>query len=149
MSSEMIGEEPAITEDSDLADIIRELYGNKVGRNQRVSDFCVGGALCHYFLYHEDEWRAMMRASFPFPDSLAYDLEWIVRDHASERVQEYYFGDSWIEDYSDVGDVQDREDELEHTLRYYSNAIINANDAGDYADAWVHVDMFLKEFEID
>ena len=34
MSSEMIGEPPAITEDSDLALIIRELYKGSVGRNQ-------------------------------------------------------------------------------------------------------------------
>ena len=149
MSSDMRGEAPAITEDSDLALVIRELYKGRVGRNQKTSDFCVGGALCHYFLRYDDEWKSMRRESFPFPDTLAYDLDRIVRDFGSERIQEYYFGDSWLEDPLDVGDVQDREDELDHALRYYSNAIINANDAGDYGDAWIHVDMFLKEFEID
>jgi len=149
MSSEMMGEEPAITEDSDLVDIIRELYRGRVGRNQKTSDFCVGGALCHYFLRDEADWQIIKRQPFPFPDSLAYDLDWIVGERASERVQEYYLGDSWLEDPHDVGDVQDREDELDHILCYYANAIINANDAGDYGDAWVHVDMFLKEFEID
>ena len=82
MSSEMMGEEPAITEDSDLVDIIRELYRGRVGRNQKTSDFCVGGALCHYFLRDEADW--IKRQPFPFPDSLAYDLDWIVRDRASE-----------------------------------------------------------------
>ncbi len=153
MSSDMRGEAPAITEDSDLSLIIRELYKGKIGRNQRVSEFCVGGALCHYFLRYDDEWNSMRRASFPFPDSLAYDLEWIVRDFGSENVQLYYFGDNGGVDnedgYWDAGDVQDREDELEHALRYYANAMINANDDGDYDDAWIHVDMLLKEFEID
>ncbi len=151
MSSDMRGEAPAVTEDSDLALVIRELYKGRVGRNQKTSDFCVGGALCHYFLRYDNEWKGMRRESFPFPDSLAYDLDWVVRDFGSERIQEYYFGDSWIEDVSlfDVGDVEDRDSELGHALRYYANAMINANDAGDYDDAWVHVDMFLKEFEID
>ena len=135
MSSEMIGEPPAITEDSDLADIIRELYRGRVGRNQKTSDFCVGGALCHYFLRWEEEWRSMRKGTFPFADSLAYDLEWIIRDHAPELIQELF----------DVADEQ----ELEHTLHYYANAMINANDDGDYDDAWIHVDMFLKEFGID
>ena len=57
MSSEMVGEEPAVTEDSDLADIIRELYRGRVGRNQKTHNFCVGGALCHYFLRYEDDWN--------------------------------------------------------------------------------------------
>ena len=148
MSRDMIGEPPAITEDSDLSLIIKELYKSRVGSTQKPSDFCVGGALCHHFLKDEADWQIVRRQPFPFPDQLAYDLDWIVRDRGSERIQEYYFGDSWLEDPLDVGDVQDREDELEHTLRYYSNAIINANDAGDYGDAWIHVDMFLKEFEI-
>ena len=140
MSSEMIGEPPAITEDSDLADIIRELYRGRVGRNQKTSDYCVGGALCHYFLRYEEEWRSMRKGTFPFADSLAYDLEWIIRDHAPELIQELFF---------DVADEYDKEQELEHTLSYYANAMINANDAGDYDDAWIHVDMFLKEFGID
>ena len=140
MSSEMIGEPPAITEDSDLADVIRELYRGRVGRNQKTSDYCVGGALCHYFLRWEEEWRSMRIGTFPFADTLAYDLEWIIRDHAPETIQEHYF---------DVADVYDREQQLEHTLSYYANAIINANDDGDYDDAWIHVDMFLKEFDID
>ena len=140
MSSEMIGEPPAITEDSDLADIIRELYRGRVGRNQKTSDYCVGGALCHYFLRWEDDWRNMRKGTFPFADSLAYDLEWIIRDHAPELIQELFF---------DVADEYDKEQELEHTLSYYANAMINANDAGDYDDAWIHVDMFLKEFGID
>ena len=55
---------------------------------------------------------------------------------------EYVEGDSLYE-------VYDREQQLEHTLFYYANAIINANDDGDYDDAWIHVDMFLKEFDID
>ena len=149
MSSEMIGEEPVVTEDSDLSSIIRELYAGRIGRIHALADFCVGGALCHHFLKDEADWQIIKRQAFPFPDQLAYDLDWIVRDRASERIQEYYFGDSWIEDPLDVGDVEDRDNELEHTLRYYANAMINANDAGDYDDAWVHVDMFLKEFEID
>ena len=149
MSSEMIGEEPAVTEDSDLADIIRELYAGRIGRIHALADFCVGGALCHHFLKDEADWQKIMRQPFPFPDQLAYDLDWIVRDRGSERIQEYYFGDSWVEDPHDVGDVQDREDELNNALRYYADAIINANDAGDYDDAWIHADMYLKEFEID
>ena len=36
MSSEMIGEPPAITEDSDLALIIRELYKGRVGKTKRL-----------------------------------------------------------------------------------------------------------------
>ena len=139
MSSEMIGEPPAITEDSDLALIIRELYKGRVGRNQKTSDFCVGGALCHYFLRYDNEWSRMQKPSFPFTDQIANDLEWIVRDFGSDRIQQYYFND----------DDEDREEEFTETLDYYADAIIGANDLGEYDDAWVHVDMFLKEFEID
>ena len=139
MSSEMIGEPPAITEDSDLALIIRELYKGRVGRNQKTSDFCVGGALCHYFLRYDNEWSRMQKPSFPFPDQIVNDLEWIVRDFGSDRIQEYYFNDY----------AEDREEEFTETLDYYADAIIGANDLGEYDDAWVHVDMFLKEFEID
>ena len=139
MSSEMIGEPPAITEDSDLALIIRELYKGRVGKNQKTSDFCVGGALCHYFLRYDNEWSRMQKPSFPFPDQIANDLEWIVRDFGSDRIQQYYFND----------DDEDREEEFTETLDYYADAIIGANDLGEYDDAWVHVDMFLKEFEID
>ena len=139
MSSEMIGEPPAITEDSDLALIIRELYKGRVGRNQKTSDFCVGGALCHYFLRYDNEWSRMQKPSFPFPDQIVDDLEWIVRDFGSDRIQQYYFND----------DDEDREEEFTETLDYYADAIIGANDLGEYDDAWIHVDMFLKEFEID
>ena len=139
MSSEMIGEPPAITEDSDLALIIRELYKGRVGKNQKTSDFCVGGALCHYFLRYDNEWSRMQKPSFPFPDQIVNDLEWIVRDFGSDRIQEYYFND----------DGDDREEEFTETLDYYADAIIGANDLGEYDDAWIHVDMFLKEFEID
>ena len=139
MSSEMIGEPPAITEDSDLALIIRELYKGRVGRNQKTSDFCVGGALCHYFLRYDNEWSKMNKPSFPFPDQIVNDLEWIVRDFGSDRIQQYYLND----------DDEDREEEFTETLDYYADAIIGANDLGEYDDAWVHVDMFLKEFEID
>jgi hypothetical protein len=148
MSSDMRGEAPAVTEDSDLALVIRELYKGRVGRNQKTSDFCVGGALCHYFLRYDNEWSKMQKPSFPFPDQIVNDLEWIVRDFGSERMQRYYFGD--IEDeYWDAGDVEDREEEFTETLDYYADAIIGANDLGEYDDAWIHVDMFLKEFEID
>ena len=148
MSSDMRGEAPAVTEDSDLVTIIRELYKGRVGRNQKTSDFCVGGALCHYFLRYDSEWSKMQKPSFPFPDQIVNDLEWIVRDFGSERMQRYYFGD--IEDeYWDAGDVEDREEEFTETLDYYADAIIGANDLGEYEDAWIHVDMFLKEFEID
>ena len=139
MSSEMIGEPPAITEDSDLALIIRELYKGRVGRNQKTADFCVGGALCHYFLRYDSEWSKMQKPSFPFPDQIVNDLEWIVRDFGSDRIQQYYFND----------DDEDREEEFTETLDYYADAIIGANDLGEYDDAWIHVDMFLKEFEID
>ena len=139
MSSEMSGEPPAITEDSDLALIIRELYKGRVGKNQKTSDFCVGGALCHYFLRYDNEWSRMQKPSFPFPDQIANDLEWIVRDFGSDRIQQYYFND----------DDEDREEEFTETLDYYADAIIGANDLGEYEDAWIHVDMFLKEFEID
>jgi len=139
MSSEMIGEPPAITEDSDLALIIRELYKGRVGKNQKTSDFCVGGALCHYFLRYDNEWSRMQKPSFPFPDQIVNDLEWIVRDFGSDRIQQYYFND----------DDEDREEEFTETLDYYADAIIGANDLGEYDDAWIHVDMFLKEFEID
>jgi len=139
MSSEMIGEPPAITEDSDLSSIIRELYKGRIGRNQKTSDFCVGGALCHYFLRYDNEWSRMQKPSFPFPDQIVNDLEWIVRDFGSDRIQQYYFND----------DGDDREEEFTETLDYYADAIIGANDLGEYDDAWIHVDMFLKEFEID
>ena len=140
MSSDMRGEAPAITEDSDLALVIRELYKGRVGRNQKTSDFCVGGALCHYFLRYDNEWSKMQKPSFPFPDQIVNDLEWIVRDFGSERIQNYYFND----DGDDEG-----EEEFADTLDYYADAIITANDLGEYDDAWIHVDMFLKEFEID
>ena len=140
MSSDMRGEAPAITEDSDLVAIIRELYKGRVGRNQKTSDFCVGGALCHYFLRYDNEWSKMQKPSFPFPDQIVNDLEWIVRDFGSDRIQEYYFND----DGDDEG-----EEEFTETLDYYADAITDANDLGEYDDAWIHVDMFLKEFEID
>ena len=140
MSSDMRGEAPAITEDSDLVAIIRELYKGRVGRNQKPSDFCVGGALCHYFLRYDNEWSKMQKPSFPFPDQIVNDLEWIVRDFGSDRIQEYYFND----DGDDEG-----EEEFTETLDYYADAITDANDLGEYDDAWIHVDMFLKEFEID
>ena len=140
MSSDMRGEAPAVTEDSDLALVIRELYKGSVGRNQKTSDFCVGGALCHYFLRYDNEWSKMQKPSFPFPDQIVNDLEWIVRDFGSERIQNYYFND----DGDDEG-----EEEFADTLDYYADAIITANDLGEYDDAWIHVDMFLKEFEID
>ena len=81
----------------------------------------------------------MNKPSFPFPDQIVNDLEWIVRDFGSDRIQQYYFND----------DDEDREEEFTETLDYYADAIIGANDLGEYDDAWVHVDMFLKEFEID
>ena len=140
MSSDMRGEAPAVTEDSDLALVIRELYKGRVGRNQKTSDFCVGGALCHYFLRYDNEWSKMQKPSFPFPDQIVNDLEWIVRDFGSARIQNYYFND----DVDDEG-----EEEFADTLDYYADAIITANDLGEYDDAWIHVDMFLKEFEID
>ena len=140
MSSDMRGEAPAVTEDSDLVAIIRELYKGRVGRNQKTSDFCVGGALCHYFLRYDNEWSKMQKPSFPFPDQIVNDLEWIVRDFGSERIQNYYFND----DGDDEG-----EEEFADTLDYYADAIITANDLGEYDNAWIHVDMFLKEFEID
>ena len=140
MSSDMRGEAPAVTEDSDLALVIRELYKGRVCRNQKTSDFCVGGALCHYFLRYDNEWSKMQKPSFPFPDQIVNDLEWIVRDFGSERIQNYYFND----DGDDEG-----EEEFADTLDYYADAIITANDLGEYDDAWIHVDMFLKEFEID
>ena len=140
MSSDMRGEAPAVTEDSDLALVIRELYKGRVGRNQKTSDFCVGGALCHYFLRYDNEWSKMQKPSFPFPDQIVNDLEWIVRDFGSARIQNYYFND----DGDDEG-----EEEFADTLDYYADAIITANDLGEYDDAWIHVDMFLKEFEID
>ena len=153
MSSDMRGEAPAVTEDSDLVAIIRELYKGRVGRNQKTSDFCVGGELCHFFLKDEPDWSRMNTPSFPFPDQIVNDLEWIVRDRASEDVQLYYFGDNGGVDnedgYWDAGDVEDREEEFTETLDYYADAIIGANDLGEYDDAWIHVDMFLKEFEID
>ena len=148
MSSDMRGEVPAVTEDSDLALVIKELYKGRIGRVQKTSDFCVGGALCHYFLRYDSEWSKMQKPSFPFRDQLISDLEWIVRDFGSERINVYYFGD--IEDeHWDAGDVEDREAEFDDTLAYYADAILNANDDGVYEDAWIHVDMFLKEFEID
>ena len=140
MSSDMRGEAPAVTEDSDLVAIIRELYKGRVGRNQKTSDFCVGGALCHYFLRYDNEWSRMQKPPFPFPDQMVHDLEWIVRDFGSDRIQEYYFND----DGDDEG-----EEEFTETLDYYADAITDANDLGEYDDAWIHVDMFLKEFEID
>ena len=127
MSSEMIGEPPAITEDSDLASIIRELYRGKVGRNQKTSDFCVGGALCHYFLRYEEDWN---KKSFPFADQLTNNLMCIIQHQGK------------VPEDTDIGDLYD-------ICEYYAEATVNANDAGDYDDAWIHVDMFLKEFEID
>ena len=130
MSSEMIGEPPAITEDSDLALIIRELYKGRVGRNQKTADFCVGGAMCHYFLRYQEGWN---KKNFPFPDQLVINLMHIVEGWA---------GPSWVDRDIPVNELYDICD-------YYANAITNANDTGEYGDAWIHVDMFLKEFEID
>ena len=40
-------------------------------------------------------------------------------------------------------------EEIRETCNYYAEVIVNANDSGDYDDAWIHADMFLKEFGID
>ena len=127
MSSDMRGEAPAITEDSDLADIIRELYRGRVGRRQKTSDFCVGGALSHYFLRYEEDWN---KKSFPFADQLTNNLMCIIQHQGKAP------------EGMDVGDLYD-------ACEYYAEAIVNANDDGIYEDAWIHVDMFLKEFGID
>tara|TARA_R100001244_G_scaffold1636_1_gene2685 strand:+ start:1113 stop:1496 length:384 start_codon:yes stop_codon:yes gene_type:complete len=127
MSSEMIGEPPKITEDSDLADVIKELYRGRVGRNQKTSDFCIGGALCHYFLRYEEDWN---KKSFPFADQLTSNLLYIIERQGT--IPAGY--DALI---------------LEDACEYYAEAIVNANDDGIYEDAWIHVDMFLKEFGID
>ena len=133
MSSDMRGEAPAITEDSDLALIIRELYRGRVGRNQKTHNFCVGGALCHYFLRYEDDWN---KKSFPFPDQLASNLRYIIEQHGEMNA---------VFEEADALDME----EIRETCNYYAEVIVNANDSGDYDDAWIHVDMFLKEFGID
>lgn len=127
MSSEMIGEKPKITEDSDLAVIIRELYRGRVGRRQKNSDFCVGGALSHYFLRYEEDWN---KKNFPFADQLTNNLMRII-EHQGKTPEGV-----------DIGDVYD-------SCEYYAEAMVNANDDGTFDDAWIHVDMFLKEFGID
>ena len=126
MSNEIIGEPPAITEDSDLADVIRELYRGRVGRNHKTSDYCVGGALCHYFLRYEEDWN---KKSFPFASQLTNSLVYIIERQGV------------VPQSMDVGDVY-------NISEYYAEAIVNANDDGIYEDAWIHVDAFLKEFGI-
>ena len=134
MSSEMIGEEPAVTEDSDLVDIIRELYRGKIGRNHKTAEYCVGGALCHYF---SKEYKLQEPyTKFPFVDHLTEELMYIIEQHGEMNA---VFAEA------DALDVQ----EINDACNYYASAIINANDSGDYDDAWIHVDMFLKEFGID
>jgi len=139
MSSEMIGEPPAITEDSDLVDVIRKTYSGKVGRNHKTAEYCVGGALCHYFA---DE---PFNTHFPFVDNLTEELMYIVEQHGNTALSNY----DLVHPDADVGDFEDLRAETRDTCNYYASAIINANDGGDYEDAWIHVDMFLKEFGID
>jgi len=127
MSSDMRGEPPAVTEDSDLVDIIRKTYSGRVGRRQKTSDFCVGGALSHYFLRYEDDWN---KKSFPFADQLTNNLMCIIQHQGKTP------------EGMDIGDLYD-------SCEYYAEAIVNANDDGIYDDAWIHVDMFLEEFGID
>ena len=130
MSSEMIGEKPKITEDSDLVDIIRKTYSGKVGRNHKTSEYCVGGALCHYFA---DE---PFNTHFPFVDNLTEELINIIERRGK------------MDAVLAEADVLDME-EMRETCNYYAGAMINANDSGDYEDAWIHVGMFLEEFGID
>ena len=134
MSSEMIGEEPAVTEDSDLVDIIRELYRGKIGRNRKTAEYCVGGALCHSF--SKEHKLQEPYTKFPFVDHLTEELMYIIEQHGEMNA---VFAEA------DALDVQ----EINDACNYYASAIINANDSGNYDDAWIHVDMFLKEFGID
>ena len=140
MSSDMRGEAPAVTEDSDLVDIIRETYRGRIGNNHKTADYCVGGAVCHYFSepFHDLH-------KFPFVDHLREELVYIVEQHGNTALSNY----DLLHPDADVGDSEDLRVEITDTCNYYASAIINANDGGEYDDAWIHVDMFIKEFGID
>ena len=121
--------EPAVTEDSDTALIIKELYKNKVVRsNGRSDQLCVGGAVCKYF---EDDinWEFTptgIRQGFPHSDTLARALEQIIDKYSPE------FKDSWV-----LNDC-----------KYYASALIEENDTGDFNKAWELVEEFCEEYSL-
>ena len=117
--------EPAVTEDSDTAVIIRELYKHKIGRsgsNALDDRMCVGGALCNYFDKYIDwgKTSAGLRQGFPHTDTLTDALWQIVK---SPRA-------------------------LKSDCRYYATALIEENDAGNYDKAWELVEEFCEEYSL-
>jgi hypothetical protein len=58
-------------------------------------------------------------------------------------------GNEMIEITTDTENIYMRDYQDTLVTREIPNHYGYYNDAGEYEDAWIHVDMFLKEFEID
>ena len=124
--------EPAVTEDSGTALIIRDLYKHKItrsGRRNPSDKFCVGGALCSYFDKHIDwdKTSAGLRQGFPHTDTLADALEQIILNATTPA---------------------DNPTVKRNDCVYYASAIIEENDTGNYDKAWEIVEEFCEEYSL-
>ena len=124
--------EPAVTEDSDTALLIRDLYKHRIarsGRNAVLDDrICVGGALCNYFDEHIDwsKTSAGLRQGFPHTDTLT-DALWQIVLNATTPAEK----------------TVTRSD-----CKYYASALIEENDTGNYDKAWEIVEEFCEEYSL-
>ena len=123
--------EPAVTEDSDTALLIRDLYKNKITRSgsNPIDRFCVGGALCNYFDKYIDwsKTSAGLRQGFPHTDTLADALEQIIANATGPA----------------VSPTVKRNDGM-----YYASALIEENDTANYDRAWELVEEFCEEYSL-
>jgi len=123
---------PAVTEDSDTAVIIRDLYKHRIVRNggrYPYDKFCVGGALCNYFDEYIDwgKTSAGLRQAFPHTDTLADALEQIILN---------------------VTTPADNPTVKRNDCKYYASALIEENDTANYDKAWELVEEFCEEYSL-
>ena len=124
---------PAVTEDSDTAVIIRDLYKHRIARSSRNAKIdgrlCIGGALCDYFDEHIDwdKTSAGLRQGFPHTDTLADALEQIILSATTPA---------------------DNPTVKRNDCVYYASALIEENDTGNYDKAWEIVEEFFEEYSL-
>lgn len=128
----------AVTEDSPLIDKVRHFSterGYRVGRNNKSADMCVGGVFCKYLdLVDSPDWQdlgLLTAPEFPYVSTLADVLFGVLRD---ELIEENLPSGFW--------------DDVYDTCEYYANSIIDANDEGAIADAWMALEEFSGEFSL-